>query len=127
MKFFQRKSGNGTSQSQHLYSMVNFPFIFAWKVGISKNTIKRAKQLTNKYPGLFIPVCWIKMPFAYQHEQFILNLTKRFKVTIWGKGGREIRFIFPGLLIAVWIYFLLALKYIGLPYLFYLFVKHSQP
>lgn len=98
---FNTRTGNGTWVRQKLYCMINFPFIWIWKIGITGRPIlERSKQVTNSVGwGIFIPIAWVNMIGAYQLEQYLLRKTKKFRVTMFGRGGKELRFIFPGVLL----------------------------
>lgn len=93
--------------------MVNVPFIWAWKIGVTgkrpgqrAREINRANHKKKWYTGWFIPVSWVKVWGAWPIEQTILDLTFWAKCTVWGVGGTEIRFIFPGVIL--WALILIA-------------------
>lgn len=121
----RRKSGNGTSASQHLYVMVNLPFVWAWKVGVSKSATRRAWELSRKLPGIMIPVAWVAMPFAYQHEQFLLRITKKARTQIFGQGGKELRHALVGVFLMLWVWVLLATKYTLAFFITYRIVEYA--
>jgi hypothetical protein len=99
-----RKSGNGTSRIQWLYVFWNFPFIWTVKVGISGDWKTRHKQVDKSAPGWDIPIWCIKIPFAYQVEQFVHGLMFWCRVGFWGSGHTERFFILaaiPAILISL--------------------------
>lgn len=110
----RKKSGNGTNATQHLYCMINLPYFWVWKIGVSADCHKRAEQLTKKYAGKFIPIIWVNIPNAYGIEQLLLAITVPFKVQIKGTGGKELRHLVAGIPLAACILVILAVKYLSL-------------
>jgi hypothetical protein len=99
----KKRTGNGTINSQNLYTMMNFPWVWNWKFGITgKRVGQRAKEINSEMPwycGWFLPMSWVKVTFAYNIEQGFLDLTWWAQCTVWGHGGTEVRFIFPSVIV----------------------------
>lgn len=96
----KRKTGNGTRARQYLYIMLNLPFFWKWKIGISGNAQTRAKSITNIVPGRMVIVFAARVYNAYAFEQFLLRITNWNATKVQGVGGKEFRGL-PGGLIAL--------------------------
>ncbi len=92
MRISHRKSGNGTSARQWLYLYVNIPLIFLFKIGISGNYKRRARQVSKKGIGQTIPVFAVRIPFAFQCEQALHRLFRLFNIKY---GGSKEWYLFP--------------------------------
>ena len=90
---------------------MNFPIVWRWKIGITGHLKKRTKQTSADVFGWYIPVAFVWTPYAWSIEQFLLNSTKKLKRQIFGRGGREIRPWYIGMLAALLVYFLGAVKW----------------
>jgi hypothetical protein len=108
----RRRSGNGVSSAQDLYIMVNLPFLWVWKIGISRNAADRARQVSKNVPGWMVTVAAVRLRHAYAIEQFLLRVTAWAQVDIFGRKDREYRHILAGLPVLVVVLLLLVLKYV---------------
>lgn len=113
----RRRSGNGTSARQWLYVFWNIPFIWIVKVGIAGSVKKRHSQVDRSAPGWDIPIWYIKIPFAYQLEQFIHSMMSFCRIGFWGSGHTE-RFFIIAAIPAI----ILSLVLFIIEYAFYLFI-----
>lgn len=84
-----RRSGNGTSRAQWLYILWNFPFVWVVKIGITGSLARRHKDIDKSAPGWDFPIWYIRIPFAYQVEQFVHGLMGWCRVRFWGSGHTE--------------------------------------
>lgn len=109
--FSRRRSGNGTRAAQDLYIMINLPFLWVWKIGVSRNAEDRARQVSKNIPGWMFTVAAVRLRWAYAIEQWLLSVTAWARVSIFGRGDREYRHILAGLPALVIVLFLLLLKY----------------
>lgn len=105
------RTGNGTNSAQWLYVKLHIPFIWKTKIGITGYLFQRTRQTSAKVWGFYVPVAFIQMYFAWPVEQFILNATKGLRRQVLGKGGKEIRPWYIGLVVALCIYILGVLKW----------------
>lgn len=108
--FTKRKSGNGTIARQDLYLMVNWPYFFIFKIGISRDAKHRSRQVSAKHPGTYYCVAVARIEFAYQVEQLLLSLTSLFYWPFF--GGKEQRWGLLWVLIAPLIWLLVLLRYL---------------
>jgi hypothetical protein len=92
MRIQNRKSGNGTAARQWLYLYVNVPLVFLFKIGISGNYKRRAKQVANKGFGHTVPVFAVRVPFAFQCEQAMHRFFRLFNIRY---GGSREWYLFP--------------------------------
>jgi hypothetical protein len=109
--FSRRRSGNGTSAAQDLYVMVNLPFLWVWKIGVSRDARDRARQVSKNIPGWMVTVAAVRLRWAYAIEQWLLNATAWARVNIFGRSDREYRNILGGLPALLVVLVLLLLKY----------------
>lgn len=93
MKYLLSKLGFG-----FLYLLLGFPQVWKCKIGITGlhvGTERRAKQVSDALPGIWIPIFAVPLPFVYLVEQAIhaglKPLNRPYKR---GDGHTEI-FIFP--------------------------------
>jgi len=92
-----RTSGNGTSNRQTLYLLLNFPYIFLVKIGISGKSSRRVREVSAAVPGTCFCIFAVDLPFAWQCEQalhrglFFLNI--KF-------GGSKEWYFFPAAFVA---------------------------
>lgn len=108
-----RKSGNGTSARQWLYTAFNptpalvlaaillavgcpwqinliaSPFLILTKIGIGGNRERRHRQIAKSSPGMDIPGPAIRIPWAYQLEQLLHKLLFFLRVPWFGSGKTE--------------------------------------
>ncbi|MBK8564797.1 MAG: GIY-YIG nuclease family protein [Saprospiraceae bacterium] len=98
MRINKRKSGNGTAARQWLYLYINVPFIFLFKIGISGNYKRRAKQVSQKGFGRTIPVFAVRVPFAFQCEQAMHRFFGLFNIRY---GGSKEWYLFPVVPLAI--------------------------
>lgn len=63
------KKARTAPRRQSLYIMVNVPFVWWWKIGISNRTDLRKKQVSAAAPGLAVPigVFWVGNALAVEH------------------------------------------------------------
>jgi len=73
---------------------------------------RRLRENSRNVPGWYVPVVWVKIPNAYAVEQWLLEKTCWTKTTVFGRGGREVRNIFGGVMAMVTVMLLLVLKYL---------------
>lgn len=88
----KRKSGNGTAARQWLYLYVNIPLVILFKIGISGNYKRRAKQVSKKGFGQTVPVFAVRIPFAFQCEQAMHRSFRLFNIRY---GGSREWYLFP--------------------------------
>lgn len=119
-----RKSGNGTIARQDLYLLVCWPYIFLYKIGISKDADDRAKQISKERHGTWHVVAVARIEFAYQIEQLLLALTIPFYWPFF--GGKELRWgplwvLFIPLYWSLFIlrYLIIMSLWLGIAYLFW--------
>lgn len=89
----KKKSGNGTSAKQDLYILVNVPYVWVAKVGISGNAAKRKKEIDKSAKGKDLVLVKFRIHYAYQVEQFIHRLCAPIRVRFDGSGKTERFFI----------------------------------
>ena len=92
--------------------MVNVPFVWAWKIGISKDAYKRALQNSRNVPGVYVTVAVVRIAYAYHLEQMILKGTAWAKTSVLGKGGREVRLFVVGIPAALFVWALIICKWL---------------
>ena len=109
----RRKSGNGTSARQWLYTVFNplpaiitamfllaigapwqvnliaSPFLILTKIGIGGNKARRHRQISKSSPGPDISGPGIRIWGAYQIEQFTHRCLSPFRVEWFGTGKTE--------------------------------------
>lgn len=66
-----RKKGNHTNAPQWLYLMWAVPQIWLVKIGISGGLKYRAKRISETIRGFVVPIFVIRIPFAYDVEQWL--------------------------------------------------------
>jgi len=101
---------------------MHFPYVYKWKAGITGYLWIRRKQTSSKVFGFYIVLGAVRMPFAFQVEQFFLSATKKFRRQIHGKGGVEIRAWYVCIPLLVFIYAAILIKW-SLPFWSALFVS----
>ena len=110
----KRRSGNGTAAAQDLYCLINLPFFWVWKIGISKDAKNRAQDLSLETRGYWLPIAWVRIFFAYQIEQRLLSITS------WAHapfdGLTETRYIIVGPFLWLSVMILAIIKY-ALPFI----------
>lgn len=106
----KRKSGNGTIARQDLYLVVCWPYVFLWKIGISKDAKQRARQISQEKVGSWHVVARARIEFAYHIEQIILALTLLFFWPFF--GGVEVRWGPLWLLLAPIVWALAILRFV---------------
>lgn len=94
----KRRTGNGTRNRQYLYIMLNFPFVWKWKIGITGNIKTRCASISKIVPGRMVVVFAANVYNAYSFEQFLLHITRWDATTVRGVGGREFRGLSGGLI-----------------------------
>lgn len=74
-----------------LYLMVNFPFVWWVKIGITGvGVLKRAKNIDIDMPGVPVPIAFVPAPFVYQIEQALHDLCAPIRCRFyWGSGHTE--------------------------------------
>lgn len=92
--------------------MINLPFLWVWKIGISRNAEDRARQVSRKIPGRMFTVAAVRLRQAYAIEQFLLRVTAWAQVDIFGRKDREYRHILAGIPVLFVVLLLLVLKYV---------------
>lgn len=97
----KRLSGNGTWNVQFIYTLINVPCIWVWKIGITgKSPRIRRRQIDKSAFGFDLPI-FLPLPLvgAYQVEQFIHSVGDFFGLQYGGifKGtdGWTERYWFP--------------------------------
>lgn len=105
-----KRSGNGTIAKQYLYVFWNLPYFWVVKVGIGGNVKRRLRQVDKENKGVDFLVFALRIPFAYQVEQFVHSAFSFLRIN-WSKGtGRTERFLFPvavpAIILAVLVFFL---------------------
>ena len=85
------KSGNGTAARQYIYCLVNIPFIFLFKIGITGNMRYRLRDINETTFGWCIPVFFCRIWGAYYLEQALLWVLGPLKWQMNGSGGSEWR------------------------------------
>lgn len=76
-----------------IYLMAYLPLPIFWKIGFAHTSVmQRAAALDKEVWGMFFPVCWIYIPFAYPLEQAFHRAFKAFNTRILyrGNGSTEI-------------------------------------
>lgn len=87
----KKKSGNNTINKQYLYCLVNVPFFFLQKIGITGNPKARFREINETTIGITFPIFCSEVFAAYYIEQFLLFLTYPLKIKLSGSGGTEWR------------------------------------
>lgn len=90
---YGHRSQNRVLQQTFVYVMLNFPFFFVNKFGISDKTKDRVKNVSETTPGWVILVFTLNLPFGYNFEQFIHSLYKLQNVKFWTGSGRTEWFV----------------------------------
>ena len=90
---------------------MNVPFVWRWKIGVTGYLRLRTKQTSSDVFGFYVPVAFVWIPFAWSIEQMILNSTRKLRRQILGKGGKEIRPWYIGLIAALLVYLLGFVKW----------------
>ncbi len=92
-----------------LYVMVNLPFVFFIKIGITGvGVLKRARGIDEDMPGIPIPIAFVPIPFAYEVEQSLHSLCDPIRISFYSGSGHTETFWFPaaipalGLITGVW-------------------------
>lgn len=71
-----------------IYLMVYLPLPIFWKIGFAHTSVmQRAAALDKEVWGLFFPVCWVYIPFAYSIEQWAHRKLKPLNTRILYKGS----------------------------------------
>lgn len=79
-----------------LYLMVNFPFVWWVKIGITGvGVLKRAKSIDIDMPGVPIPIAFVPAPFVYQIEQALHELCRPISARFYSGSGHTEWFWFP--------------------------------
>ena len=84
--------------------MVNVPFIFIFKVGITSLAIgagKRAKAIDKAMPGLPVPIFILPVPGAYYIEQEMHKIMRHFKFSFYRGDGHTETFLLAPLIFAI--------------------------
>ena len=97
----RKRSGNNTSARQWLYIMGNLPYIWTVKVGITGSPALRLEQVNETNKGFDFYIFKIRIPFAWQVEQWVHEKMSWARVYGFEGSGRTERFwfiaIFPTL------------------------------
>ena len=116
------KRGAGKSSRQYIYVLINLPFFWIVKVGITADPKRRWNDIDRSSPGKDVAIFWIKIWGAYYVEQFVLSMCSPLRRKFWGSGRTE-RFLFlaaiPAIVLSLFIYLLEYAIYIGLSVLFF--------
>jgi len=96
----RRSKRGASSRAQFLYVMINFPLIFAAKIGITGNVSKRKRNISESVFGIAVPVAVFYIYDAHGFEQFLHKLLKPMNIPFHGSGKTEWFFVFA-LVIAV--------------------------
>lgn len=107
------RTGNGTSAIQHLYHVANptlaigcvvlcilagapwwfttivSPFFILSKIGITGNIKRRMDNIKKTSPGPDVPLANVRIPFAYQIEQFFHRVLSFLHCPWFGSGKTE--------------------------------------
>ena len=75
--------------------MVNVPFIFWWKIGISNRTDLRKKQVSAAAPGICVPIGVFYVGNAYRIEQMLHAMFAPMQVRYYRGDGHSEWFWFP--------------------------------
>ena len=93
MRYILSKLGFG-----FLYLLLGFPQFWKCKIGITGLHVgaeKRAKQVSDSLPGIWLPVLFVPLPFVYLIEQAIHEGLKSLNAPYKKGSGRTEVFIFP--------------------------------
>ncbi len=110
----KRRTGNGTRNRQYLYIMLNFPFVWKWKIGITGDIKTRCASISKIVPGRMVVIFAANVYNAYSFEQFLLHITRWDATTVRGVGGREFRGLAGGLIGLILALIYTALDFAGL-------------
>jgi hypothetical protein len=98
-----------------LYIMVHIPFLLIIKIGISKNTKKRRKQISDSVPGFVVPIFCLPLLYAQEIEQWLHKSLAWMNVPFVGSGKTEYFFILaiiPALITMILVFALERLVYV---------------
>lgn len=85
-----------------VYVMVNIPFFWWVKIGISKKkTTTRAKSIDKPMPGFPLPIFAVPLPFAYQVEQWLHDVLRGLSFRFYSGDGSTEWFWLPAILVAI--------------------------
>ena len=80
-------------QNTGVYQMLNFPFFFVNKFGISDTVGKRQKNVSETTPGAVFTIASVDLAFGLEIEQFVHRLYKLQNVHFWTGSGRTEWFV----------------------------------
>lgn len=100
-----RTSGNGTWLPQIWYLQIFFPYIWRCKTGITSNLKKRTKAISDKMPGIAIPVFFVLMPFAWHCEQITHDLLKPLRICFKNSGKECYSILAAPLIVLIMLFF----------------------
>lgn len=115
MRLFKRKSGNGTWASQYIYVLVNWPFFWVTKIGITGWPEHRLSDIRKDSPGTDYYLLKVRLFGAYYLEQLLHILFRPIRVKWTGSGYTE-RFLSIACIPAVVIILLVKLLTWVLPF-----------
>lgn len=85
-----------------VYVMVNIPFFWWVKIGITKrSTGHRAKGIDKPMPGFPLPIFAVPLPFAYQVEQWLHDVLRGLSFRFYSGDGSTEWFWLPAILVAI--------------------------
>ena len=107
----KRKIGNGSWSRQWVYVLVNFPYIWVSKTGITgRNVDQRLKEIDDSAPGWDFKFFSLPILFAYPIEQFLHSIYRKLGLSVKFKGsGKTERFLVITIIPSVIIVFIVFL------------------
>lgn len=109
-----KKSGNGSWNKQYFYCLINIPFFWVIKVGITSKPAARIKQIDKSSKGKDYYLFKHKVWAAYYWEQLHHKLLFLFKNNSFDGSGKTERFWIFALPFSIIIFLLSVLVDMGL-------------
>jgi len=79
----------------------NIPYFWTVKVGITGDLKQRQRDIDRTNEGIDLRVFWLRIPFAYQVEQWVHEKMNWAKVGGFSGSGHTERFLFPAIFPAI--------------------------
>ncbi len=108
------RRGKGKPKRQSLYVMVNLPFVWWWKIGISNRTDLRKKQVSAAAPGICVPIGVFWVGDALAVEQWLHRAFAPMQVRYYKGDGHSEWFWFPAGMAAWMVGLVIMAAWLGL-------------
>lgn len=98
----RRRKPAPTEYGTVVYVMVNIPFFWWVKIGITKkSTGTRAKSIDKPMPGFPLPIFAVPLPFAYEVEQWLHDVLSPLSCRFYSGDGSSEWFWAPAVIFAI--------------------------